>query len=248
MALILAEKSGLVQGRLIHRYKRFLADVGLDDGTVVTAHTTNTGSMKTCWEPGDRVLLEPAANPERKLKFTWLAVERPGGWVGVETGMPNRVVAEAARRDALPGLTGLHGVRTEVKYGSERSRIDVLALDAEGRQVFIEVKNTTLKEGPWALFPDAVTERGTKHLRELQAMVLEGHRAVIAFFVHRTDVDRFDAAREVDPGYAAELDRAASAGVLVLPLDVRMVTSADACGRWSLTWELPGLLPWVPRR
>ena len=110
------------------------------------------------------------------------------------------------------------------------------------------MKNTTLKEGPWALFPDAVTERGTKHLRELQAMVREGHRAAIAFFVHRTDVDRFDAAREVDPDYAAELDRAARAGVLVLPLDVRMVTSADACGRWSLTWELTGLLPWVPRR
>ena len=246
--MILVEKTGLVEGRLIQRYKRFLADVRLDDSSVVTAHTTNTGSMKTCWEPGDRVLLEPAANPERKLKFTWLAVERPGGWVGVETGMPNRVVAEAARRDALPGLMGLHDVRTEVKYGTERSRIDVLAVDGADRQVFIEVKNTTLKEGPWALFPDAVTERGTKHLRELQAMVREGHRAVIALFVHRTDVDRFDAAREIDPVYAAELDRAAEAGVLVLPLNVRMVTSTDATGRWCLTWELPGLLPWVPRR
>ncbi|HEX7598487.1 MAG TPA: DNA/RNA nuclease SfsA, partial [Polyangia bacterium] len=168
--MILVEKTGLVSGTLIQRYKRFLADVRLDDGCVVTAHSTNTGSMKTCWEPGDRVLLESAANPDRKLKFTWLAVERPGGWVGVETGMPNRVVAEAARRDALPGLAGLHGVRTEVKYGAENSRIDVLALDGEDRQVFIEVKNTTLKSGDWALFPDAVTERGTKHLRELQTM------------------------------------------------------------------------------
>ena len=246
--MILIEKSGLVPGTLIQRYKRFLADVRLDDGSVVTAHTTNTGSMKTCWEPGDRVLLEPAANPDRKLKFTWLAVERPGGWVGVETGMPNRVVAEAARQDLLPGLSGLHGVRTEVKYGAERSRIDVLALDAEERQVFIEVKNTTLKDGPWVLFPDAVTERGTKHLRELQAMVREGHRAVIALFVHRTDVDRFDAAREIDPTYAAELDRAAETGVRVLPLAVRLVTSRDAGGLWSLGWALPGLLPWVPRR
>lgn len=246
--MILVQKSGLVSGFLIQRYKRFLADVRLEDGSVVTAHTTNTGSMKTCWEPGDPVLLEPAANPERKLKFTWLAVERSGGWVGVETGMPNRVVAEAARQDALPGLPGLRAVRTEVKYGEERSRIDVLALDGEGRQVFIEVKNATLKEGRWALFPDAVTERGTKHLRELQAMVREGHRAAIAFFVHRTDVDRFDAARHIDPAYAAELDRAAEAGVAVLPLAVRLVTRQETDGLWSLGWELPGLLPWTPRR
>jgi sugar fermentation stimulation protein A len=246
--MILVEKTGLVAGSLIQRYKRFLADVRLEDGSLVTAHTTNTGSMKTCWEPGDRVLLEPATNPERKLKFTWLAVERPGGWVGVETGMPNRVVAEAARRDALPGLPGLHSVRTEVKYGAENSRIDVLALDAEGRQVFIEVKNTTLKDGDWCLFPDAVTERGTKHLRELQAMVREGHRAAIALFVHRTDVDRFDAARDIDPVYAAELDRAATAGLRVLPLAVRLVTRQEADGCWYLGWELPGLLPWVPRR
>jgi sugar fermentation stimulation protein A len=114
--------------------------------------------------------------------------------------------------------------------------------------VFIEVKNVTLKAGEWVLFPDAVTERGTKHLRELQAMVREGHRAVIAFFVHRTDVERFDAAREVDPVYAGELDRAAQTGVLVLPLAVRLVTRVDAEGLWSLGWELPGLLPWVPRR
>lgn len=246
--MILVEKTGLVRGTLIQRYKRFLADVALADGTLVTAHCTNTGSMKTCWEPGDPVLLERSANPERKLPFTWLAVERSGGWVGVETGMPNRVVAEAARRDALPGLSGLHNVRTEVKYGGERSRIDVLAQDGEGRQIFIEVKNTTLKEGPWALFPDAVTERGTKHLRELQAMARLGHRAVIVLFVHRTDVDRFDAARAIDPVYAAELDRAALAGVAVLPLAVRLNTSSSDDGVWRLAWELPGLLPWVPRR
>jgi sugar fermentation stimulation protein A len=247
MAMILVEKTGLVAGTLIQRYKRFLADVRLVDGSVVTAHSTNTGSMKTCWESGDQVLLESAANPERKLKYTWLAVQRPGGWVGVETGMPNRVVAEAARRDALPGLAGLQDIRTEVKYGAERSRIDVLAKDREGRQVFIEVKNTTLKADRWALFPDAVTERGTKHLRELQAMVRAGHRAAIAFFVHRADVDRFDAAGEIDPAYAAELGRAAELGVEILPLAVRMVTSEGADGRWQLGWALPGLLPWVPR-
>ena len=244
MSLIV--KRGLVEGRLIQRYKRFLADVELADGSIVTAHCTNTGSMKTCWEPGDRVLLASAPNPHRKLKWTWLACERPGGWVGVETGMPNRVVAEAARRDAIPGLSGLRDVRTEVKYGAENSRIDVLASDAEGRQVFIEVKNTTLKSGRFVLFPDAVSERGTKHLRELQAMVREGRRAAIAFFIHRTDVEAFDAAREIDPAYAAELDRAAAAGVLVLPLRVAMEARKDGDG-WSLAWSLAGLLPWERR-
>ncbi|HET6330366.1 MAG TPA: DNA/RNA nuclease SfsA [Holophagaceae bacterium] len=240
-------KTGLVEGRLIQRYKRFLADVALADGSVVTAHCTNTGSMKSCWEAGDRVLLERAANPDRKLAFTWLACERPGGWVGVETGMPNRVMAEAARRDAIPGLSGLREVRTEVRYGAERSRIDVLVRDAEGYEVFIEVKNTTLKEGEFVLFPDAVSERGTKHLRELRAMVGEGHRGIIAFFIHRTDVSAFDAAREVDPGYAAELDRAAASGVLVLPVRVDMRAAKQADGSWSLDWSLPGLLPWTRR-
>ena len=243
------EKRGLIPGSLLQRYKRFLADVRLEDGTVITAHCTNTGTMKTCWEPGDRVLLEPAANPDRKLKYTWLACERgAGNWIGVDTGMPNRVVAEAARQDALPGLSGLRAVRTEVKYGAERSRIDVLALDAEGRQVFIEVKNATLKEGDWVLFPDAVTERGIKHLRELQAMLREGHRSAIAFFAHRADVSFFDAARRVDPAYAAELDRAAAAGVAILPLAVRLVTTPEPDGHWRLGWELPGLLPWRPER
>lgn len=245
---MLYERSELVPGTLLQRYKRFLADVRLEDGQTVTAHCTNTGTMRTCWEAGDRVLLERAANPKRKLPFTWLAVERPGGWVGVDTGIPNKVVAEAARQDRLPGLPGLQAVRTEVRYGAENSRIDVVALDADGHQVFIEVKNTTLREGAWALFPDAVTARGLKHLRELQGMVRQGHRAAIALFVHRTDVDRFDAAREVDPAYGAELDRAACAGVEVLPLAVRLVTSQDRDGLWRLGWELPGLLPWERRR
>lgn len=239
-------KRGLVQGWILRRYKRFLADVELASGEVVTAHTTNTGSMKTCWEPGDRVLLEPAANPARKLKWTWLACERPGGWVGVETGVPNKVVAEAARRDALPGLPGLQEVRTEVAYGAERSRIDVWALDGEGRQVFLEVKNTTLKVGSWATFPDAVTDRGSKHLRELRAMAGQGHVAAIAFFIHRTDVDRFDVARAIDPAYAEELDRAESAGVRILPLQIRMTASAGEGDRFSLAWSLEGLLPRVP--
>lgn len=243
----LLRKEGLVEGRLLQRYKRFLADVELPDGAVVTAHCTNTGSMASCWEPGDRVLLERAANPDRKLAFTWLACERAGTWVGVETGVPNRVMAEAARRDAIPGLSGLRGVRTEVKYGQERSRIDVLALDAAGRQVFLEVKNATLQEGAFALFPDAASSRGAKHLRELQAMVRLGHRAAIAFFIHRGDVSVFDAAREIDPVYAAELDLAAASGVAVLPLQADLRAARQADGSWALEWSLARLLPWKRR-
>ena len=243
----LIEKRGLISGRVRKRYQRFLADVELEDGSQVVAHCTNTGAMSTCWEPGDLVLLEPAGNPHRKLKFTWIACRHQGAWIGVETGIPNKVVAEAARRGVLPGLPGLTQVRTEVKYGLENSRIDVWALDAGGRQVYIEVKNTTLKMGDRACFPDAVTQRGLKHLRELQEMVQQGHRAAIAFFVHREDVSAFDAAREIDPGYADELDVALRRGVELLPLKVQMGVGEGKCGDWTLGWRLTGLLPWARR-
>lgn len=240
-------KRDLVPGRIITRYKRFLADFELEDGRIVTAHCTNTGTMRTCWAPGDLVLLEPSANPARKLGFTWLACRREGTWIGVDTGIPNKVVAEAARQDRLPGLSGLHDVRTEVKYGAERSRIDVLAQDGQGRAVYLEVKNTTLRIGDLACFPDAVTERGVKHLRELQGMVREGHRAAIVFFVNRGDVQGVDAAREIDVRYAEELDLAVVAGVERLPLQVSLVPNEEKNGKWVLEWCLTGVLPWVQR-
>jgi sugar fermentation stimulation protein A len=240
-------KRDLILGQVIRRYQRFLADVELEDGSLVTAHCTNTGTMRTCWEPGDTVLLEPASNPLRKLKFTWLACKRGDTWIGVDTGIPNKVVAEAARQDQLPGCSGLHEVRTEVKYGSERSRIDVLALDRNDRELYLEVKNTTLRIDDRACFPDAVTERGTKHLRELRGMVREGHRAAIVFFVNRGDVQGFDAAREIDVHYAAELDRAMDDGVELLPLKVFLTSEQEKNGKWVLEWSLTGLLPWIKR-
>nr|WP_320133832.1 DNA/RNA nuclease SfsA [uncultured Holophaga sp.] len=240
----LLTRDHLVPGRILKRYKRFLADVELEDGQVVTAHSTNTGTMATCWEPGDPVLLEPSANPARKLPFTWLACCRGGVWIGVDTGIPNKVVAEAARRDRLPGLHGLREVRTEVAYGSERSRIDVWARDPAGRAVYIEVKNTTLVLGERICFPDAVTERGRKHLRELRGVVREGHRAALVFFLHRPDGRSFDAARDIDPAYGEELDRAAEAGVEILPVRVAMAVGQGPAG-WCIDWGLEGLLPWV---
>jgi len=138
---------------------------------------------------------------------------------------------------------GLHDVRTEVKYGHESSRIDVHALDGEGRQVFIEVKNATLKEGAVCSFPDAVTSRGLKHLRELELMVQEGHRAVILFYVHRSDVSAFRAARDIDPVYAEGLAHAAAAGVEVLPL-AGAPAAKPGPGGWSLAWAPDRILPW----
>jgi sugar fermentation stimulation protein A len=183
----------------------------------------------------------------RKLKYTWLACARDGTWVGVDTGIPNKVVAEAARQDRLPGLSGLHDIRTEVRYGAERSRIDVLALDRDDRSLYLEVKNTTLRIADLACFPDAVTERGAKHLRELRGMVREGHRAAIVFFINRGDVDAFDVAREIDPRYAAELDLAIEGGVELLPLKVDIAVEAEKSGQWTLEWRLTGLLPWIKR-
>lgn len=246
MAVILA-RDGLLAGRLLRRYQRFLADVELEDGTTVVAHCTNTGTMKTCWEPGDLVLLAPSANPARKLKYTWLACRRGVVWVGVDTGIPNRAVAQAAREDCLPGLPGLREVRTEVRYGVEHSRIDVLALDGQGRSLYVEVKNTTMNVGGIACFPDAVTDRGLKHLRELRGVLRQGHRSAVVFFANRGDVQGFDTAREVDPRYAEELCRAAQDGVEILPLRVHLEATPQVDGYWTLAWSLAGLLPWIHR-
>lgn len=236
-------KEGLILGRLECRYQRFLADVVLPDGSCVTAHCTNTGTMKSCFEPQDRVLLELASNPNRKLPYTWIACEREGTWIGVETGLPNRVIFEAAQLGAIPGLADLKNVQREVRYGHENSRIDVLAEDSAGRKVYIEVKNATLKVGDQVQFPDAVSLRGQKHLRELQSVVSEGHRAVILFFVHRSDVQTFDAARHIDPVYARALEAAAKAGVEVLPLMAETLVEEHE-GRFQ--WAYAGLhaVPW----
>ncbi len=154
----------LVHGSLIRRYKRFLADVILDDGTEVTAHCTNSGTMKSCLEEGAEVLLTPVDDPKRKTRFTWEMILIEGDWVGINTANPNALAFEWVSEGLVPGLEGLTALKREVKWGD--SRFDLYGEGPDGG-CFIEVKNVTLKEGKKALFPDAVTERGRKHLNTL---------------------------------------------------------------------------------
>ncbi len=204
----------LLPGVLLRRYKRFLADVELEDGSTVTVHCPNTGSMRGCL--GDRwpVLLSQSGNPKRKYPLTWEMVHNGRCWIGINTHLANILAVEAIEGGAIPELCGYDSLRREVSYGSS-SRIDIL-LEGTDNPCWVEVKNVTLvdDQGRYA-FPDAVTERGRKHLRELQQMVLRGDRAVMLFIIQRSDGSTFAPAADIDPAYAEELRRAASNGVEV---------------------------------
>ena len=194
----------LLPGTLIRRYKRFLADVRLDDGRVVTALCPNTGSMKTCVLPGNAVLLSEHDVPTRKYRYTWEMIRTGRTWVGINTGNPNRVVHEAILAGRVPELAGYDEALREVPFGLENSRVDILLRKGD-RHCYVEVKNVTLAAGGGvAAFPDSVTERGTKHLRELAAMVRRGHRGVIFYFLGRADCARVRPADEIDPGLRAD--------------------------------------------
>jgi sugar fermentation stimulation protein A len=206
----------LVEGRLIKRYKRFLADVELVSGEVITAHTANTGSMLGCAAPGSRVWLSLSDNPKRKCPYTWELVEASGNvLVGINTQLSNGLVREAIETGAVVELTGYDTIRGEVRYGQEKSRIDLL-LEGKAAPCYVEVKNVTLAEGGLGYFPDAVTVRGTKHLRELMHVVQEGGRAVIFFCVQREDVEEFRPADHIDPVYGETLREALDSGVEAL--------------------------------
>ena len=216
----------LIQGKLIRRYKRFLADVELADGRVVTAHCANPGAMLGLNMPGRAVWLEPNDDPKRKLKFAWKLVELPSGaMAGIDTGAPNKVVGEALRRGEVKGLDGYDTVSPEQRYG-QNSRIDFL-LSGEGQpDTYVEVKNVHLmREDGLAEFPDSVTKRGAKHLEELANMVRQGHRAVMLYCVQRDDCDRFDLARDLDPAYADAYARAVAEGVEVLVFRCKLDTT-----------------------
>lgn len=205
-----------MRGSLIRRYKRFLADVALDSGEMVTAHCPNSGSMLSVNAPGSQVWLSPARNPARRLRYTWELIRIGDGLVGINTGRPNFLVAEAIAAGVIPELAGYHTTRREVRYG-RNSRIDLL-LEGEGLPpCYVEVKNVTLRRGVDRAspveFPDCVTQRGTKHLREMTQAVRCGARAIMVFLAQRGDGDRFAVAEDIDPVYAAALETAVAAGV-----------------------------------
>lgn len=215
-----------LEGRFLRRYKRFFADVELPDGRVITAHCPNTGSLKGCLVEGARAILRDSGDLERKLRYVWQAIEIDGTLVNVDTGLPNRAVHEAVIAGAIPELAGYDEARREVKYG-ENSRIDLLLSKKRSKKLcYVEVKKTTLASGRTALFPDAVTERGRKHLGELAAMVAAGHRAVQFFFVSRDDAREFAPADEIDPGYGAALREAARAGVELIAYSARVTPAS----------------------
>ena len=220
-----------MHGTLIKRYKRFLADVRLDDGMEVTAHCTNSGSMKSCIEIGAEVYLTPEPDLARKTKFTWEMIKINGNWVGINTGNPNKLAFEAISVGKIPGLTGYTTVTREVVYGD--SRFDVFA-ENDTEKCFIEVKNVTLKEGKYALFPDSVTTRGQKHLKTLMDVKAAGMRAVMLYIIQRTDVEIFAPAKTIDPDYARTLKLAVEAGV-----DVFAVVAKVAPEQIELTVKLP---------
>ncbi|MBT6320013.1 MAG: DNA/RNA nuclease SfsA, partial [Porticoccaceae bacterium] len=200
------------------RYKRFFADVRTPSGELLTLHCPNTGSMKNCLVEGSPCWYSLSDNPKRKLPGTLeIVTSSQGNLAGVNTSRPNYLVREVIEADLVPELQGYSQIRTEVRYGEEKSRIDLLLEDRSLGQCYVEVKNVTLDMGDGlATFPDAVTSRGTKHLRELMAMVAAGHRAVLFFCVQLTGVQRMEVAAEIDPGYAATLSEAVAAGVEVI--------------------------------
>ena len=208
----------LEPARLIRRYKRFLADIRLEDGREVVAHCANPGSMMGLAEEGLKIWVEPNDDPKKKLNWGWRLVDHENGhFTGVDTSVPNRALKAALMAGAVPGLEAPM-VRAEVTYG-ENSRIDFL-LSGAGPDTYVEVKSVTLcRAAGLAEFPDAKTARGLKHLQQLTAMVAEGHRAVMLYLVQRTDCARVGIAGDIDPAYAAGLDAARAAGVEVLAFD-----------------------------
>ena len=226
-------ESALIPGVLLKRYKRFLADVRLENGDIITAHSPNTGSMLGCAEPGSRVWLRDTANPKRKYPYAWeLTTSTEDSLVGINTGIVNRLVSEAIEAGVIHELQGYENILSEVKYGVEKSRIDLLLQSEDKADCFVEIKNVTAvdKQGN-AIFPDAVSQRATRHLRELMHMVKQGQRGIIFFCIQREDISLFRPADEIDPEYGQMLRKAITHGVEAIAykaeLDQQQITLRD---------------------
>lgn len=207
----------LQQAKLIKRYKRFLADIELPNGELLTIYCPNTGAMTGCATAGDTVWFSTSDNPKRKYEHTWeLTHTQQGHWICVNTLRANEVVFEALESELIPELSSYPNIQPEVRYGDENSRIDFL-LTADGQpDCYVEVKSCTLLENNQGYFPDSVTKRGQKHLRELIQMKQQGHRAVLLFAILHTGIETVQAAKHIDPLYAEMFDNAIKAGVEVI--------------------------------
>jgi len=216
----------LVHARLIKRYKRFLADVRLDNDEVITVHCPNTGSMKNCVEENAEIWLSDSENPKRKYRYTWeFLITSCGHHIGINAGKANQLVQSAIRDDLVEQLAGYETIRPEVKYGDENSRIDLLLQDAKRQDCYVEIKSVTLLEDPRSLgigyFPDAVSKRGAKHLRELIRISQSDARSVLFFCVQHTGIKEVRPADHIDSGYGKLLREAKNSGVEVLAYKVR---------------------------
>ena len=212
----------LIPGILIKRYKRFLADIELSTGEIITAHCANTGPMLGVCDVGSRVMVSKSDNLKRKLAYTWELIEvgkTNPVWVGINTALPNKIIKIALEKQLIPELANQYSkVKSEVKFGQDgRSRIDfVLTGDESQPDIYVEVKNTTLTENGVALFPDTETKRGQKHLQELMRLPSETKK-VMLYFINRSDCEYFNAAQKYDPTYAQLFTQAINQGVLILP-------------------------------
>lgn len=210
--------SPLQRATLIKRYKRFLADIELDDGSVTTIHCANTGAMTGCADPGNTIWYSVSDNPKRKYPYSWeLSQNAQGDMICINTAKPNALVVEAIKQGRIPELIGYDSLRTEVKYGSENSRIDVLLESEDRPKCYIEVKSVTLlEENGQGYFPDAVTTRGQKHLRELMEVSKNGSRALLFFTVLHTGIEKVSSAHHIDAKYSQLLNQAKESGVEIL--------------------------------
>ncbi len=208
----------LITGKLINRYKRFLADVLLGTGETITVHCPNSGSMKGCAIEGAKVWLSVSDNPKRKYPHTWELIKAPETFIGINTLVPNRLVKKACENNAIEELSGYEHVKSEVKTNSH-TRLDLMLESPDKKKCYVEIKNCTLVEDGVAMFPDAVTTRGQKHLEELERLVSEGHRGVIFFLIQRTDATIFQPADTIDKIYGKKLRKAVNNGVEIIVRD-----------------------------